>query len=394
MLSGERVRVVFIVRSLDSGGAERQLAILARGLPPDRFDVTVASMYSGGSMRAEFERIGHIRLVSLDKGGRWHTASFVRRLHGLMRTVRPHVVHGYMTGANEVALLAARMCGAKAVWGIRVSDQDFSSYSRFRRMVYRGSVVLSRFPDLIVANSEAGRRSHIADGYSARSFIVIPNGIDAHHFRRDAVAGEAWRRSMGWKPGDFVVGYPARFDPMKDHSTFIAAAALFAREAPEARFFCAGRDDFGFRGELETLAASNGLAGRLSFLPAIQAMTAVYSGMDMLTLTSAFGEGFPNVLGEAMACEVPCVTTPSGDAAAILDAPERIVPFRNPEALIKAWRRVRSLDPTMRREEGRRNRERICANFSVDRLLERTSAALLDVVDERTIKPPLREVPS
>jgi glycosyltransferase involved in cell wall biosynthesis len=394
MLSEERLRVVFIVRSLDSGGAERQLAILARGLPPDSFDVTVASMYSGGTMRAEFERIGHIRLVSLDKGGRWHTASFIRRLHGLMRTVRPHVVHGYMTGANEVALLAARMCGAKAVWGIRVSDQDFSSYTRFRRMVYRGSVVLSRFPDLIIANSEAGRRTHIADGYSAASFIVIPNGIDAHHFRRDAEAGEAWRRSMGWTPDDFVVGYPARFDPMKDHSTFIAAAALFAHEAPDARFFCAGRDDFGFRSELETFAASHGLSGRLSFLPAIHKMTEAYSGMDVLTLTSAFGEGFPNVLGEAMACEVPCVTTPSGDAAAILDDPERIVPFRDPEALVKVWRRLRSLGPLVRREEGRSNRERICANFSVDRLLERTSAALIELAHERSIRSPLHEATS
>ena len=380
-----RIRVLFLIRELSAGGAERQLAALARWLDRDRFEVTVATMYPGGKMWPEFEAIPGLTLVSLDKRGRWDTAGFLRRLVALARRVRPHIVHGYMSGANELALLAARLTGARAVWGIRVSDQDFSRYTRFRRAVYRAGIRLSSLPDLIIANSFAGRAAHVAEGYPTGRFIVISNGIDTERFRPDPAAGARWRAAHGFGAHEFLVGLPARLDPMKDHATFLRAAATLVAERPDApvRFVCAGDGSPAFGDELRALAASLGVADRVVWLPAQRDVVALYNALDVVTSASAFGEGFPNVLGEAMACGVPCVAAPSGDAAMVIGDAGFVFPTRDAAALAGAWRGLVDLPLADRRALGARARDRVATEFTLARLAERSARAFEAVVDGR-----------
>ena len=140
--------------------------------------MTVATLYaSDGPIAEELTANPCVRVVTLGKEGRWDLAAFGRRLIGLVREVQPHLVHGYMLPANELALLAGRIVGARVVWGIRMSDQDAAAYSRFRRTVQRAGAKLARWPDLIIANSFAGRAAHVAQGYPPGRFVVIPNGI-------------------------------------------------------------------------------------------------------------------------------------------------------------------------------------------------------------------------
>ncbi len=343
-----RLRVLFLIRQLEIGGAERQLAALARNLPPARFDVTVVSLYgASGPMWDEFTAMPHVRTVALDKRGRWDTVGFLKRLLAVAREVRPHLVHGYMLPANELSLLVGRAVGARVAWGIRISDQDFSRYTRFRRTVHAIGTQLSRFPDLVIANSFAGRSSHVAEGYPRDHFIVIPNGIDVERFRPDAAAGQRWRASVGAAHEELVVALPARLDPMKDHPTFLAAAAQVLAALPERaiRFVCAGNGPDAYGAEMRALSERLGVADRVTWAPAVREVIGLYSGADVVASASAFGEGFPNILGEAMACGTPCVAAASGDAAVVIGDAGVVVPPRSPDALAAGLTRLLALDP-------------------------------------------------
>src|SRR6266511_1095274 len=122
------IRLLFLIRALNTGGAQRQLTELVKGLDKTRFAVTVATFYDGGALRSEIDDLGGVNVLSLHKRDRWDLLPFLWRLICLVREVKPQIVHGYMDVANELGLLMARMVGARAVSGLRASNMDLSRY--------------------------------------------------------------------------------------------------------------------------------------------------------------------------------------------------------------------------------------------------------------------------
>ena len=119
------IRLLFLIRSLERGGAEVQLAHLVKGLDKTRFAVTVATFYDGGTLRPEIEGIAGVKAVSLHKKGRWDLLPFLWRLHCMLRQEKPQIVHGYMGVANELALIGGNTVAARVVWRLRASNMDF-----------------------------------------------------------------------------------------------------------------------------------------------------------------------------------------------------------------------------------------------------------------------------
>ncbi len=373
------MRIVFLIRALQGGGAERQLVTLIRGLDPTRFEVTVATFYPGGELCSELEDLPHVRVVSADKRGRWDLLGFCVRLLRILHRSSPEVVHGYMYGANELALLFGRLTGASVVWGIRASGLEMGHYDMATRMLYRSGGWLSRLSDLIIANSEAGRRFHLGIGYPAAKLCVIPNGIDTRRFAYDATQRERVRREWGLEDGEMLIGVVARLDPMKDHATFLRAAALASTKHPGTRFVIVGGGTEHRLATLKSLAAQLGVSARVLWAGAREDVAAAYSALDIFTCCSAFGEGFPNSLAEAMACERSCVATRVGDAEWILGDCGEIVPPREPEALAGAWSRLLALSTIDRARQGQEARQRIVGSFAVSTLVRSTSELLTQV---------------
>jgi len=112
-------------------------------------------------------------------------------------------------------------------------------------------------------------------------------------------------------------------------------------------------------------------------------MGRLYSAFDIATLSSAFGEGCPNVLGEAMSCGVPCVATDCGDAAEIVGQTGAVVAPRDPDALAAAWDRLITLGPDGRRSLGASARERILRSYNIVTVVRRYEALYTAISAER-----------
>ena len=368
------IRLFFLIRSLDYGGAQRQLIELVKGLDKQRFEVTVCTFYDGGELAAEVEALPGVRFVSLSKRGRWHVVGFLARLRAAVRVARPHLVHGYMSIANECALLMAHWSGAKCVWGMRASNHELRGVAQ---RAFEAGALLSRFADAIILNSEAGRTHYTKHGYAPERMTVIPNGIDCVRFRPRPEEGPPIREAWGIPAGARLVGLVARLDPAKDHPTFIRAAALVAKAYPTARFVCVGSGGSVYSARLASEARELGL--EMVWAGAREDMSAVYNALDIAVLSSS-SEGFPNVVGEAMASGKPCAVTQVGDAAMLVGDTGTSVPFGDAAALANGISTLLALTDIELAARGAAARRRVEANFSSQQLIAATEAVFSRVL--------------
>jgi glycosyltransferase involved in cell wall biosynthesis len=371
------VRILFLTRSLNVGGAERQLVALARALHLRGVVVDVAVFYSGGALEKDLIEAG-VPVTSLRKKGRWDNIGFAYRLIRLLRRSQPDIVHSYLSVPNVVAVLARQFARrARVVLGVRASKLDLSDYGALTAVSCWVEAILSRFADLTIANSQTGRDHAIKHGFPKSNTIVIPNGIDTSYFFRDLTARIRVRTE--WKISDdcFLVGMIGRLDPMKGHLTFLDAAAHVARETEEGRFVLIGDGPRSYKNRLISKINDLGLRDKVIWAGERRDMPAVYSALDIMCSPSSYGEGFPNVVGEAMSCKVPCIVTDVGDAAQIVGDTGKIVPPNDEVALCRAicetLNELRTLAPGSIGDQARR---RIVDYFTVERLVSDTSEVL------------------
>jgi glycosyltransferase involved in cell wall biosynthesis len=213
--------------------------------------------------------------------------------------------------------------------------------------------------------------------------VTIRNGIDVDRFRPATPAERlAARAAFGCPEAAFVIAVVARLDPMKDHPTFLSALGIALRTAPSLRGLIVGDGPLPVAAQLQAEAAELGIADAVIWVAARDRICEIYHAADLLCLPSAFGEGFPNVVGEAMACGLTCVVTSVGDAAALVGATGHVVPPASPDALARAI--LDCVKPI--RESGPVNlaaRQRIVENFGLDAMVSETERSLSQVVAGR-----------
>ncbi len=371
------IRVCFLMRQLNVGGAQRQVIELATGLDKSTYAVTVVTFYSGGQLSPEVAAVPGVELLSMNKRGRWDVIPFFVRLVATMRALRPDVLHGYL-GVPNLLCVATKpfLKKTRVVWGVRASYKDLKRYDWLTSLTFGLERLSSRFPDLIIANSEAGKEFYASQGFPASKMVVVANGIDTERFRPDPEAGKGLRGQWGLGVSDLVIGLVGRLDPRKDHVTFLQAAAILSRERSNARFVCVGDGPTAYKKELRELGDSLGLKDRLLWTGARSDMASVYNALDILSSSSSFGEGFPNVVGEAMACGVPCVVTDVGDSRKVVGETGIVVMPGDPSRLAEAWKELLDLPESQRALLGEKARTRIVDEFRRDLLVQRTTEAL------------------
>lgn len=355
----EPCRLVLLIRDLGHGGAQRQLVTLAKALVAQGgFEVTVVHFYPG-TYEGELQMAG-VKTLCVGKRHRWDLAGFFFRLVKGMRALRPQVIHGYLHESNLMALLLKPLCGfPKVLWGIRDSQTDAETWGVLGKLSFRLNCLLSGRADVIIANSRAGRDYYIRQGYPEDRFKVVPNGIDTSRFTNSWLGG-----------GGSEFALIGRLHPMKDHATFLRALA----QVPGAQGRIIGSGDAGYAEEMRRLAVQLGVAERVSWEPAREDLPAVYPLLDCVVSASAYGEGFSNVLGEAMACGLPCLASEVGDSAWLLEDERWVFPAGDAEALAGRMRAFLNLTLEERQALGARNRQRVLAHFTVEQMVEQTAS--------------------
>ncbi|MEO1017916.1 MAG: glycosyltransferase, partial [Pseudomonadota bacterium] len=259
-------------------------------------------------------------------------------------------------------------------WGLRSSKQklNFNHHLAFELCRQISPVV-----PLAISNSHSGVDDHRNMGFRFRRYEVVPNGIDTHAFAHDPCGGRAQRAV--WNVGQDIrlVGLPGRIAAKKGHEIFFRAAAELSTRYPDIRFVCIGDGPTTLRRDLEHIAAELGIGDKVIWAGQHDDMRKAYSALDVICCPSTYGEGFPNVLAEAMACAVPCVASEVGDSASIVGDTGVIVPPGDPEALAAG---IDKQLKSHKQEVGTKARQQIVREFSIQTLAERTEAELTSVV--------------
>ncbi len=371
--SGEALRgplpIVHVISGLRWGGAEMMLLKLVSRMDRGRFENSVVSLTGGGALKPRFESAG-IRVHELSMENGWRTVSSVSRLLTLLRRSRPAILQGWMYHANLVSLVVGGILGIPIVaWNIRCSRMETRHYSAVSGAMFRGLGFLARYPDLVIFNSKAGEIDHRMQNYRPRRWTVIGNGFDSEEFKPEPSSRAALRQSLGLASDACLVGMVARFDPMKDYGNLLRAARRVVLDRPYPHFVLVGENVDWANEILGAEIRSLQLERHVHLLGLRQDIPFLLQALDLLVLSSV-GEGFPNVVGEAMMSGIPCVATDVGDCRDLLGDCGRVVPCRDPEALSEAILSILCLTPGERLDLGKRARDRITEDYSIQRIVQ------------------------
>lgn len=381
------MKIVFLVRTLGmGGGSERQVVELAKGLSARGIKVSIGVFHRKKAFSYDGElRSAGVSIYYMNKKNRWNLLGFLLNAIRFSRRESPNVMYSFASTATNIfgcvmKLFVPRMY---VVWSVRGSMKPKDGMHLLTRMYYWLEELLSGRSDLIIANSNAGFNYALTRGFPRERIMVIPNGFDVERFRPEPGAREALRAEWGFKNGTKVVGMVARHDPVKDHPTFLRAAASIAERHPDVQFVCLGGKHSAFpeyHDVITNLASELQLESRVIWAGVRSDMPAVYNAIDVLC-SSSISEGLSNVIGEAMACGVPCVVTNVGDSARVVGDLGVVVLPGEPKALAKGLEEMlERIEGDKKAKIGRQVRKRIMEQFSYNPLIDNTIKAFRDLM--------------
>ena len=358
------MRILHVITGLAAGGAEAMLLKLLSWTAGDVQSAVVSLSQDERAVEPAIRDLG-IPVYCLGLRRVFPNPLALPALRRIVRNFRPQIIQGWMPHGNVLASLAGRWAGKAAiVWNIRQALYDISYERWFTRAVIRLGARLSSGPAAIVYNSRTSVAQHEAFGYKPAHRIVIPNGFDCQLFRPDENAREKVRRELGLARDAVLIGLVARYHAMKDHANFLRAAGLVARQHVNTYFLLVGSGVTQDQAALVKIVADQQLQERVFLMgerPDVPRMTA---SLD-IACCSSWTESFPNTVGEAMACGVPCVVTNVGDSAYVIGDTGVCTPPRDYCAFAEGMNRLLNGGIDYRRRLGSTARERIEREFSM-----------------------------
>lgn len=366
--SESSAKIVHLITGLPVGGAQTVLYQLLEQIGSDPYRSEVISLTEVGAIGDRIRTKLNIPVRALNVSKKLPNPLRITKLVSWLRHTRPDLVQTWMYHADLVGGIATKLgCGAPILWNIRQSNLDPVSSKRTTILTAQACARLSRIiPKTIVCCSEASRDIHAKMGYDAKRMVIIRNGVDSATFKPDPAARKRIRTESNIPETARVIGLVARWDPQKDHHTFIAGAAKLGNKLSDTYFLLCGEGITTKNRELMGWIAETGIENRFRLLGQRNDMAAVTAALDFAASTSRYGEGFPNTVAEAMACGVPCVVTDVGDSALIVGDLGEVVISKDPTAFATAVAKLAEGTRSKSSDLSTRTRLRMIDHFSIE----------------------------
>lgn len=378
--------VLHIITAMNVGGAETMLCKYLENNSTEGTKHVVLSLMTPGPKAAGIKALG-IPVYTLGMK-RWFPTPFeALRLIRLVNVIGPDLLHGWMYHGNLAASFAHAFSAPNLplVWNVRHSLADSKKETWRTRMLLKLSAAISRRPSAIIYNSAAAAIQHRDVGYSPKNAVVLPNGFDFDLFRPNGEARKRLNLEYGIDPDAVLVGKVARLHPMKDHSMLVKAVALARAQGHDLHLLMVGEGLAKPPQDLKDQINSLLPLDRVTLIGARSDVADLLPGLDILAVASAWGEGFPNVIGEALACQVPIVATDVGDSASIVSDCGVIVLPGDTEAFANALAEMAALGPEGRRSLGFAGRNRGKENYGLKEISMRYDKLHDDLVGTKNV---------
>ncbi len=386
MVRGVPLTILHVITGLNVGGAEAMLSKLvthsAVAAAGQRHEVlTLMPPGVAGRRLAALSAPPHSLGIRRPRAG----LGAAMRLAKVVRQVRPDIVQGWMHHGNLAAMIGQQLVSPRPtlMWNVRHSLEDIALENPMTRAILRFEARRSRSPATIIYNSRVAARQHGDIGFDGSRSCIIPNGFDCGHFAPVAVRRGALASRFGIEHDATVVAMIARRHPMKSPETLVEAVGRARSAGIDLHLLMVGDGMDTLPSEMHDAFRRAVPEDRLTFAPHRSDLAEWLPEVDILALPSAWGEGFPNILGEAMACGVPCVTTDVGDSGWVVGETGEVVPPRDASALEAALIRLERLGPEGRRRLGRAARQRVVDEFSLGETVSRYTDLYADAAETR-----------
>ncbi len=380
MQASGRIRLLHCITSLDADGAQHMLLKLCQHMKQDEFEHIVLNLRSSSEFAKRFAAIG-VPVINIGMRSSLPTVAASRAIREAIKTFSPDIIQGWMYHGNIAATLGHLFAKSSTplLWNIRKAVENPKEYRPLTRMTLKLGAFLSSRPKKVIYCGNYVAEQHIKLGYSPNNTAVIYNGFDTDLFAPAPTHYQALRSRLGLPSDIKLVGMTARFHPHKDHLNFLKCAEIVAKAHPKTHFLLAGRGLSSDNQALQKMLSQVDLKNNLHLLGERSDVPQILPALDVYCQSSS-AEGFPNALGEAMACGVPCVSTNAGASAEAIGDCGKIVEINDHEALAQAVIEMLSLPNEQRTLLSNRMHQRVLKNFSLAVIATQYEDCYLDVL--------------
>ena len=361
------MKIVHIITSLNDGGAEHTLYKICKY--DKNNEHLVISLKGPGKYYSLLKKIGvnvyylNIKFYSINK---------FFSLVSLIRFLKPNIVQTWLIHADFLGGIAAKLAGIKnIIWNIRYTKIKFGKSKHTSVMIIKILSYLSfSIPSSIVVVSKIAKKIYQMEGYDKKKFIYIPNGYDISLLKSDKIKRKTFRNKIKIKKNTILIGNVARYDPKKDHANLLKALSIL--KLTNSNFLCilVGARMNKNNIELNSLIKKLNLSDKVKLLGQNKNIPEIMNGIDIYVQSSSYGEGFPNVVAEAMSCGTPCIVTDVGDASYIVDKIGWVVPPNDEIRLSKIIDRIANQIGTNKwKKRSKDARLRIKQNFNIKKMI-------------------------
>ena len=362
------MKILHIITGLGSGGAESNLyKICINDKINQHYVISLMDMGIYGKLLKK----KNINVKYLDLKNNFFSIIKILKLIALIKKINPDIIQTWMYHADLIGSLAGVIIGnKKIVWNIRHSDFDNSKLLTIFLVKILG-LLSWLIPNKIIVCSKKAIEIHCKIGYSKKKMIYVPNGYDLNVYKYIQPKYHTIRKKFKIKSKVPLIGTVARYHPQKDHKLLLNTLSVLKKKKID--FFCilAGPNINTKNKALTSIIHKLGLLKNIKLLDNVKNISKIMSEIDIHILASSHGEGFPNVVAEAMACRSPCIVTNVGDSSIIVGKTGWVVPPKNVKKLANVTlKAIKEIKTKKWKKRSYNARLRIKNNFNIYKMVK------------------------